>query len=69
MAQRKIKSEIEDALFIAITLDETTDISNISQLSKVLRYVTRKGEIFIYGHYDGAASVRFVFVLFLIYDT
>lgn len=42
---KKIKNEIDEASFIAIILDETTDVANISQLSKVVRYVTRKGEI------------------------
>jgi hypothetical protein len=35
----KIKSEISDALFLAIMLDETTDIAKSSQLSTVIRYV------------------------------
>lgn len=42
---KKIKSEIEDTNFIAIILDETTDVANISQLSKVVRYLTKNGEI------------------------
>lgn len=42
---RQIKCEINETSFIAIILDETTDVANISQLSKVVRYVTKKGEI------------------------
>lgn len=42
---KKIKHEINEASFVAIILDETTDIANNSQLSKVVRYVTKQGEI------------------------
>ena len=40
----EIKSEIKDASFVAILLDETTDVSNFAQLSTVWRYVTKEGE-------------------------
>lgn len=46
----RIKSEIEQARFTAIILDETADITNISQLSSVLRYVKA----------DGSAQERFL---------
>ncbi|KAJ4431892.1 hypothetical protein ANN_20498 [Periplaneta americana] len=36
---KNIKSEIEEAPFVAIVVDETSDCSNQSQLSTVLRYV------------------------------
>lgn len=39
----KIKSEISNATFVAILLDETTDITNKSQLSTVLRFVDNEG--------------------------
>lgn len=41
----EIKSEIKDASFVAILLDETTDVSNFAQLSTVWRYVTKEGEV------------------------
>ncbi|EFA12602.1 hypothetical protein TcasGA2_TC001842 [Tribolium castaneum] len=39
----KIKLEIKQARFVSIVLDETTDITNVSQLSAVLRYLTADG--------------------------
>ncbi|KAJ4445089.1 hypothetical protein ANN_06888 [Periplaneta americana] len=36
---KNIKSEIEEAHFVAIVVDETSDCSNQSQLSTVLRYI------------------------------
>lgn len=39
----KIKEEIVSASFVAILLDETSDITNKSQLSTVFRYVDRAG--------------------------
>ncbi|KAJ4447444.1 hypothetical protein ANN_09451 [Periplaneta americana] len=36
---KNIKSEIEEAPFVAIVVDETSDCSNQSQLSTILRYV------------------------------
>nr|CAH7743193.1 unnamed protein product [Callosobruchus chinensis] len=41
----EIKSEIADARFIAVILDESTDISNQSQLSVVFRYVCPDGDV------------------------
>ncbi|XP_063216599.1 zinc finger MYM-type protein 1-like [Bacillus rossius redtenbacheri] len=41
----EIKNEIKEATFVAILLDETCDVTNFSQLSKVLRYVY-KGEVY-----------------------
>ncbi|KAM3597627.1 uncharacterized protein V6R79_007131 [Siganus canaliculatus] len=41
----EITSEIKDASFVAILLDETTDVSNFAQLSTVWRYVTKAGEV------------------------
>jgi hypothetical protein len=46
----KIKLEVSTAPFVAILLDETTDVMNCSQLSTVLRYVTD----------DGLAQERFI---------
>lgn len=46
----KIKAEISSAPFVAILLDETSDVMSVSQLSTVLRYVTK----------DGKAEERFV---------
>uniref|UniRef100_A0A3B1J2E9 DUF4371 domain-containing protein n=1 Tax=Astyanax mexicanus TaxID=7994 RepID=A0A3B1J2E9_ASTMX len=40
---KSIKDEIKDAAFTAVMVDETTDISNTTQLSLVLRYVTEDG--------------------------
>lgn len=37
------KNEIINSPFVAVMLDETSDISNIAQLSLVLRYVTDSG--------------------------
>lgn len=42
---KRIKQEIDEARFIAIVLDETTDITNFSQLSIVIRYVKSDGSI------------------------
>ncbi|XP_077412732.1 zinc finger MYM-type protein 1 [Vanacampus margaritifer] len=41
----EITSEIKDASFVSILLDETTDASNLAQLSTVWRYVTKEGEV------------------------
>mgnify|MGYP005984234073 FL=1 len=43
VALKRIKTEIKDASFVAIMVDETTDIANVSQLSKVVRYLTKTG--------------------------
>ncbi|XP_063231899.1 zinc finger MYM-type protein 1-like [Bacillus rossius redtenbacheri] len=42
---REVKKEISESPFVALILDETTDISVKSQLSSVLRYVTRNGDV------------------------
>lgn len=41
----KIKEELTESMFVAILLDETSDISCLSQLSIVVRYVNKEGEI------------------------
>lgn len=41
----RIKSEIKLARFIAIVLDETTDVTNFSQVSVVIRYVKMNGSV------------------------
>ncbi|KAK1903270.1 Zinc finger MYM-type protein 1 [Dissostichus eleginoides] len=38
-----MKEELRKASFVAVMLDETTDISNVAQMSYVLRYVTEDG--------------------------
>ncbi|XP_076836806.1 zinc finger MYM-type protein 1 [Brachyhypopomus gauderio] len=38
-----MKEEVRKAPFVAVMLDETTDISNVAQMSYVLRYVTENG--------------------------
>ena len=38
-----MKEEVRKAPFVAIVLDETTGISNMAQMSYVLRYVTEDG--------------------------
>ncbi|KAF3842760.1 hypothetical protein F7725_001609, partial [Dissostichus mawsoni] len=38
-----MKEELRKAPFVAVMLDETTDISNVAQMSYVLRYVTEDG--------------------------
>lgn len=43
MLLNEIKTEIKDTSFVAILLDETTDVSNFCQLSTVWRYVTKEG--------------------------
>lgn len=40
---REIKNEIDNAEFVAIIMDETTDIAKKSQLTTVFRYVSSKG--------------------------
>ncbi|KAJ4448812.1 hypothetical protein ANN_00203 [Periplaneta americana] len=42
---KNIKSEIEEAPFVAIVVDETSDCSNQSQLSTVLRYVNSTANV------------------------
>ncbi|XP_041850455.1 zinc finger MYM-type protein 1-like [Melanotaenia boesemani] len=39
----EIKMEIKRAPFVAVMVDETTDVANMAQLSLVLRYVTATG--------------------------
>lgn len=39
----EIKREINKALFIAVIINETTDMSNAAQLAMVLHYATDKG--------------------------
>ncbi|CAH1110586.1 unnamed protein product [Psylliodes chrysocephalus] len=41
----EIKSEIAGASFVAVILDESTDVSNQSQLSVVFRYVCPDGDV------------------------
>jgi hypothetical protein len=41
----EISKEVEKAPFVAAIMDETVDISNRSQLSTVLRYVSPNGEV------------------------
>lgn len=38
-----MKEEVRKVTFVAVMLDETTDISNVAQMSYVLRYVTEDG--------------------------
>ncbi|KAF2891190.1 hypothetical protein ILUMI_14983 [Ignelater luminosus] len=40
-----IKKKITDTFFVAIIMDETTDIFNKSQLSTVCRYITTDGKV------------------------
>ena len=39
----KIKSEISDATYVALSLDETTDVTNKSQLATIVRFVDNEG--------------------------
>ena len=41
----KIKKEVNDSKFISIILNETTDITTMSQLSTTLNYMTKSGTI------------------------
>lgn len=41
----EIKLEIKEASFVALIMDETTDITNKCQVSTVLRYVNKLGDI------------------------
>jgi hypothetical protein len=41
----EIKREVTEAKFIAVIVDETTDVSNKSQLSMVFRCVTSEGRV------------------------
>ena len=45
VALKRIKTEIKDAWFVAIMADETTNIANVCQLSKVVRYLTKTENI------------------------
>jgi hypothetical protein len=40
---KQIKEEVKDTKFVAILLDETSDVMNVAQLSTVLRYVDKEG--------------------------
>ncbi|KAF2905702.1 hypothetical protein ILUMI_00474 [Ignelater luminosus] len=40
-----IKAEIKECMFVAILLDETSDVSNHSQLSTMVRYITKSGYV------------------------
>lgn len=41
----EIKKEIKASSFIALIMDETTDVSNITQLSTVFRYISPEGNV------------------------
>ncbi len=41
----KVKNEINNASFVALILDETTDVTTVSQLSSGVRYATQDCEI------------------------
>lgn len=41
----KIKEEVNNSNFVAVIMDETTDVSNKSQLSTIFRYVTSDGKV------------------------
>ena len=41
----KIRNELNECMYVAILLDETSDISCFSQLSTVLRYVNKHGDV------------------------
>lgn len=43
--REKIKEEISKSNFVAIILDESTDISTKSQMATILRYVTSEGNV------------------------
>ena len=45
MINDKIRTEIETAGFVALIMDETSDIINKSQLSTVLRFVDENNEV------------------------
>lgn len=42
---KNIICEVQQTQFVSIILDETTDVANFSQLSKVIRYVTKTGDV------------------------
>lgn len=44
MMMREIRKEVNDADFVAVLLDETTDSARQSQLSCALRYVKKNGK-------------------------
>ncbi|KAF2887799.1 hypothetical protein ILUMI_18374 [Ignelater luminosus] len=50
-----IKAEIKECMFVAILLDETSDVSNHSQLSTMVRYVTKSG--YVCGRFLGFTDV------------
>ena len=41
----KIKTELNECMYVAILLDETSDVSCLSQLSTVIRYVDKSGTV------------------------
>ncbi|CAF2038780.1 unnamed protein product [Rotaria magnacalcarata] len=45
MLEEQIKIELNEIMYVAILLDETSDIICLSQLSTVVRYVNKHGEI------------------------
>ena len=42
----QIKSELKECMYVAILLDEASDVSCCSQLSTVFHYVNKHGEIY-----------------------
>ena len=42
---QKMRNEMKDSNFISIILDDTTDVSNKSQLSFILRYCTKDNKV------------------------
>ncbi|GBN00612.1 hypothetical protein AVEN_86377-1 [Araneus ventricosus] len=44
VCQNHIKNEISKACFVSVIVDETTDVSSISQLVVVIRYVLSNGQ-------------------------
>lgn len=64
MMVRKIQQEVDEAEFVAVLLDETTDLARMSQLSCALRYVKKNGKFIFYTCKPSSSQIIFFCVLY-----
>ena len=53
----RVKKEITECMYVSILMDETSDVSCLSQLSSVVRYVDKDGQ-FVKGFLDLLTLVK-----------
>jgi hypothetical protein len=61
---REIKGEVSEPAFVSLIVDEATDISMKSQVSSVLRYVSKNGDEEIFLHFTDLSRDRTANALF-----